>query len=502
MNHQTETSSLSGELRRLLPAQSLFIDGAFIDGSGDSFELHYPATGEIVTSIRWASEADLEKAVVHARRGFEVWRKTPPAERARVLNRAAAILRKRNREIAMLETLDTGKPLQETLVVDVVSGADSLEYFAAQAATMTGEYVGFSGSEGDWGYTRREPLGICGLIGAWNYPLQIACWKSAPALACGNAVIFKPAELTPHTALELARALQEAGLPDGVFNVVQGDGRIGAALVSHPEIAKVSLTGETATGVRILQDAAPGLKKVTLELGGKSPLIVFDDADIDAAVGGTMLANFYSTGQVCSNGTRVFVQDDVLKPFVERLVARTRALVIGDPMDEATQIGPLVSAEHHARVTGYVEAGRSQARLIHGGGRPAIAGFEGGYWVEPTIFEVFDESVPIACEEIFGPVASLLSFSGEDEVVRRANATGYGLSAGVYTQDLARAHRVISRLEAGTCWINAYNVTPVELPFGGYKRSGMGRENGKWALDAYSQVKSVYVAMNDPEYPY
>ena len=379
------------EWSRLVPPKPLFIDNGFVTGTGEVAPVIYPATGKPFAEIRHASEADVEKAVAAARRGFAIWRKTAPAKRARVLARAAAILRERNRDIARLETLDTGKPLQETLVVDVESGADCLDYFAGQAATLTGEYVGFSGEEGDWGYTRREPLGICALIGAWNYPLQIACWKAAPALACGNAVIFKPAELTPLSALELARALKEAGLPDGVFNVVQGDGRIGAALVAHPDIAKVSLTGEISTGVKILQGAAPTLKHVTLELGGKSPLVVFEDADIDSAVGGAMVANFYSTGQVCSNGTRVFVHEAWSDAFLERLVARTRALTIGDPMDEATQIGPLVSAEHHAKVTAYLEDGKEQARLILGGSVPAIKGFEGGYWVEPTIFQVFDE---------------------------------------------------------------------------------------------------------------
>jgi len=478
-----------------------FIGGKFVAGSGDPCPVVYPATGKTVATIAWSNETDVEAAVEAAGSGYEIWRRTAPAERARILSATARLLRERLPQIARLETLDTGKPLQETLAVDVISGADCLDYFAAQAATMTGEFVGFSGEEGDWGYTRREPLGICAGIGAWNYPLQIACWKSAPALACGNAFIFKPAETTPLCALELARAFADAGLPDGVFNVVQGDGRIGAALVAHPDIAKVSLTGETSTGVRILQGAAPSLKHVTLELGGKSPLIVFDDADVDSAVGGAMVANFYSTGQVCSNGTRVFVHDKIRDSFIERLVARTRALKIGDPMDEATQIGPLVSAEHLKKVGRYLEIGRGEARLLQGGGTPQVSGFEGGYWVEPTIFAASDEAT-IAREEIFGPVLTLLGFSDEDDVTARANATGFGLSAGVYTNDLSRAHRMMARLQAGACWINTYNVTPVELPFGGYKRSGMGRENGRWAMDAYSQVKSVYVAMNTPQYPY
>jgi betaine-aldehyde dehydrogenase len=496
------TKAANPRFEELLPPLSTFVDGAFRPGRGEARPNYYPATAEPIADIRWTDLAELDEVVETARKAQAGWARTPPAARARILARAAQILRSRNREIAMLETLDTGKAIQETVAVDVISGADCLEYFAAQCATMTGEYVGFSGEEGDWGYTRREPLGVCAGIGAWNYPFQIACWKTAPALACGNAMIFKPAELTPLSALELARALKEAGLPDGVFNLVQGDGRIGAALAAHPGIDKVSLTGETSTGVKVLQGAAPTLKHVTLELGGKSPFIVFEDADIDSAVGGAMIANFFSTGQVCSNGTRVFVAEKILPDFLERLAKRTRAMRIGDPFDEATNVGPLVSAEHHAKVSSYLTAGPNQARLVTGGNVPKIRAFENGWWVEPTVFEVADDSAPIACEEIFGPVMSVLPFREEDEVTMRANATGYGLSAGVYTSDLARAHRMMARLHAGSCWINTYNFTPVELPFGGYKRSGIGRENGRWALDAYSQVKSVYVAMSPPAYPY
>jgi len=493
---------INPEIAALLPRPSNFIGGEFVPGSGPAHDVVYPATGEVIATIAWSTPADVDAAVEAARAGHETWRKTPPAARARVLQAAARLLRERLENIARLETLDTGKPVQETLAVDVTSGADCIEYFAAQAAVMTGEYVGFSGDEGDWGYTRREPLGVCAGIGAWNYPLQIACWKSAPALACGNAFIFKPAETTPLSALELARAYKDAGLPDGVFNIVQGDGSVGAALTAHPGIAKVSLTGSTATGVRILQGAAESLKHVTLELGGKSPFIVFEDADLDSAVGGAMIANFYSTGQVCSNGTRVFVHESVKDEFLKRLVARTKAMKIGDPLDPDTNVGPLVSADHFGKVKSYLDAGRREARLVHGGGTPKVAGFEGGFWVEPAIFDVTDENASICTDEIFGPVMSVLTFSNEDEVTARANATLYGLSAGVYTNDMARAHRMMARLQAGTCWINTYNFTPVELPFGGYKRSGIGRENGRWAMEAYSQVKSVYVAMAAPQYPY
>ncbi len=490
------------DLAKLVPAGNHFIAGKFVEGEGRRIDDIYPATGQPIATIAWATDDEIEQAVEAARAGFKVWRATPLAERARVLRKAAELLRERNRPIATLETLDTGKPLQETLAVDVISGAECLEYFAAQAAVQTGEHVAFSGSRGDWGYTVREPLGVCVGIGAWNYPIQIACWKSAPALACGNAVIFKPAELTPLSALELARALAEAGLPDGVFNVLQGDGAVGAKLVAHPQVAKVSLTGETTTGAKVLKGAADTIKNVTLELGGKSPLIVFADADIDQAVGGALSANFYSTGQVCSNGTRVFVHADIRDAFVDKLLERTAALKIGDPMDEATQIGPLVSAEHHDKVVGYLKAAPDQGELLAGGERPVVEGFEGGYWVEPMIVECTDDEVAIAREEVFGPLLSLFTFADEDEVVARANDTVYGLSAGVFTSDLARAHRVIARLEAGTCWINAYNLTPIELPFGGHKRSGIGRENGRWAMEAYSQVKSVYVAMDPVEYPY
>jgi len=493
---------MTSEFAHLLPPLSHFIDGNFVVGTGETVPDSYPATGEAIAEIRWATDAEIDAAVAAAKVGFEVWRKTPPRERARVLARTAAILRERNDELARLETLDTGKAIQETLVTDVVSAADCLEYFAAQAATLTGEHVGFSGAEGDWGYTAREPLGVCVGIAAWNYPLQIAAWKSAPALACGNAFILKPAELTPLSALRLAEAYREAGLPNGVFNVVQGDGSVGARLVAHPGIAKVSLTGETRTGAKVLAGAAAGIKRVTLELGGKSPLIVFDDADLDAAVGGAMLANFYSTGQVCSNGTRVFVAENVFEPFAEKLVARTERITIGDPFDPKTQMGPLVSREHFKKVTAYYRAASAQGECLFDSGSPNVQGFEGGNWVGPAIYRPRDDNQPIAREEIFGPLMSVFTFHDEDEVVARANDTPYGLAAGVFTRDLARAHRVTGRLQAGTCWINHFNVTPVELPFGGHKQSGIGRENGRWALEAYSQVKSVYVAMGRFEAPY
>jgi betaine-aldehyde dehydrogenase len=340
-------------------------------------------------------------------------------------------------------------------------------------------------------------------IGAWNYPLQIACWKSAPALACGNAMIFKPAELTPLTAVKLAEIYREAGLPEGVFQVVQGFAATGRLLTQHPDIRKVSLTGEVGTGKAVMADAAATLKQVTLELGGKSPLIVFEDAKIDNAVAGALLGNFYSAGEVCSNATRVFVHRSIHAAFVERLRERTAALRLGDPLDPRTQVGSLISAEHMEKVLGFIARGRAEgARLVTGGARVTSGELVRGSFVAPTVFDDCHDDMDIVRREIFGPVMSVLEFAEEDEVIARANATEFGLAAGVFTSDLTRAHRVIARLEAGTCWINHYNVTPVELPFGGVKMSGLGRENGRAAIEHYTQLKSVYVAMSDVESHY
>lgn len=460
-----------------------------------------PARGEVLAEVEAAGPAGVERAVEAARAGFAAWSVLPGAERARVLRRTADILRARNRDIAERETRDTGKPIAETSTVDVLSGADCLDYFAGIAATLTGEHVDLGPAA--FGYTRREPLGVVAGIGAWNYPLQIACWKAAPALACGNAMIFKPSELTPLTAGILAEAFREAGLPDGAFNVVQGDKETGRALVAHPDVRKVSLTGEAGTGRTIMREAAATLKHVTLELGGKSPILVFEDAAIENAVTGALLGNFYSAGEVCSNGTRVFVHRAIRDRFLERLAARTRAMVIGDPLDPATHVGALVSEGHMDKVLGFIEAGRRDgARALVGGGRFTQGACADGFFVAPTIFTGCRDDMSIVREEIFGPVMTVLEFDDEAEAVSRANATPYGLAAGVFTRDLARAHRVVARLEAGTCWINAYNITPIELPFGGVKLSGLGRENSRAAVEHYTQIKSVYVALEDVPSPY
>ena len=486
---------------RAQPTASHFIAGAYTeDAAGTPIDCVYPATGEVVARLHAATPAVIGRAVAAAAEAQQAWAAAPPRERGRVLRRAADIIRARNRALSVLETLDTGKPLQETLVADAASGADCLEYFGGIAAAVAGEHIDLGG---DWVYTRREPLGVCVGIGAWNYPTQIACWKAAPALACGNAMVFKPSELTPLGALKLAEILVEAGAPPGLFNVVQGAGEVGATLATHPGVAKVSLTGSVATGAKVYTAAAAGIRHVTLELGGKSPLIVFDDADLDSAVGGAMLGNFYSAGQVCSNGTRVFVQRGVRDAFLERAAARARSIVLGDPMDEAVQMGPLISAGQRDRVLAYIRRGVEEgATLVTGGREARLQGLEGGCFVEPTIFAGVRDDMTIAREEIFGPVMCVLDFDDEEEAVARANATEFGLAAGVFTRDLARAHRVVARLRAGTCWINAYNLTPVEAPFGGARRSGIGRENSRHALDHYSQVKSVYVGMGPVASPY
>ncbi|MBI3707907.1 MAG: betaine-aldehyde dehydrogenase [Proteobacteria bacterium] len=487
---------------RNLPEQRLYIGGRYVDAtSSETFDDINPATGDIICRVQVANAADVDRAVVSAEQGFKTWSALTGAQRGRVLMNAVRLLRERNKELAELEVTDTGKPIAEASTVDVLSGAECIEYFAGVAATLHGHHYDLGKSA--FAYTRREPLGVTAGIGAWNYPIQIACWKSAPALACGNAMLFKPAELTPLTALKLAEIYSEAGVPDGAFNVVQGPAATGEAMTRHPRIAKVSLTGEVGTGRKVMAAAAATLKRVTLELGGKSPLIVFADANLDNAVAAALMANFFTQGEVCSNGTRVFVEAPIKDAFLAKLLERVKKMRIGDPLDPATQVGALISEEHMRKVLDYVEVGRREgARLVVGGGRPSDPRLRGGYFVEPTIFDGCTDDMRIVREEIFGPVMSLLTFAEEIEVIRRANDTEYGLAAGVFTRDIARGHRVIALLEAGTCWINNYNITPIEMPFGGYKQSGLGRENSLAAIEHYTQLKSVYVELGDVQAPY
>ncbi|SPJ23446.1 betaine-aldehyde dehydrogenase [Palleronia abyssalis] len=480
------------------PPASHYIAGAYLDDAeGAAIPVIYPATGQEIARLHAATDAVIDKALAAAHAAQPAWAALSGTERGRILRKAADILRDRNHEMSVLETYDTGKPLSETLIADATSAADALEYFGGLAGALTGEHIQLP--EGDFVYTRREALGVVLGIGAWNYPTQIAAWKAAPALACGNTMVMKPSETTPLCTLKLAEILTEAGAPPGVFNVVQGYGPEAAKMLEDPRIAKVSLTGSVPTGLKVYQSAAAGMKHATLELGGKSPLVIFDDADLDSAVSAAINGNFYSTGQICSNSTRVFVQSGIKQAFLDRLTTRMKDVVIGDPLDQATTLGPMVSERQLSITLDYIEKGKAEgARLVTGGERHEQEGF----WIAPAVFADVADDMTIAREEIFGPVMSVLDFETEDEVLARANATQFGLAAGVFTQDLTRAHRMAAGFQAGTCYINAFNLTPVEAPFGGMKMSGMGRENSKAAIEHYSQLKSVYVGLNPTEAPF
>ncbi|WP_433706253.1 betaine-aldehyde dehydrogenase [Paraburkholderia sacchari] len=478
------------------PLERLFIDGAFTDAtSGETFETRDPATGETLATVQQASAADIDRAVQSARAGQRVWAAMTAMERSRILRRAVELLRARNDELAALETRDTGKPIAETSAVDIVTGADVIEYYAGLATAIEGQQIPLRTDS--FVYTRREPLGVTAGIGAWNYPIQIACWKSAPALAAGNAMIFKPSEVTPLSASKLAEIYLEAGVPPGVFNVVQGDARVGALLSTHPDIEKISFTGGVETGKKVMAAAGgSSLKEVTMELGGKSPLIVFEDADLDRAADIAVTANFFSSGQVCTNGTRVFVHASVLPAFEARVLERVARIRVGHPGDPATNFGPLASAAQLDKVLGFIESGKREgARLLAGGARLVEGEFARGQYVQPTVFSGCRDDMKIVREEIFGPVMSILSFTEESEAIARANDTIYGLAAGVVTENLSRAHRVIHRLEAGICWINTWGESPAEMPVGGYKQSGVGRENGITTLEHYTRIKSVQVEL-------
>ena len=479
------------------PTASHFIDGKYVeDTAGDAIPVIYPATGELIATVYSATPAIIDLALASATRAQKEWASWTATDRGRVLRRAANIMCDRNHDLSVLETYDTGKPYQETSVADATSGADALEYFGGLAASITGEHIQLGE---DFVYTRREPLGVCVGIGAWNYPTQIASWKAAPALACGNAMVFKPSETTPLCALKVAEILIEAGAPAGVYNVVQGYGAVGASLVTDPRVAKVSLTGSVPTGRKVYAAAAAGIRNVTMELGGKSPIVIFDDADLENAVSGAILGNFYSSGQVCSNGTRVFVQKGIKDTFLARMAERLKGVKMGDPQDPDVNFGPMVSERQRDIVADYIKKGIAEgARLVAGGS--VVKG--DGYFIEPTVFADVTDDMAIAREEIFGPVLSVLDFDTEEEALARANDTEYGLAAGVFTADLTRAHRMVAGFEAGTCYINTYNLAPVEAPFGGSKQSGVGRENSKAAIEHYTQIKGVYVAMGDVEAPF
>ncbi|MBD2810965.1 betaine-aldehyde dehydrogenase [Xenorhabdus sp. Vera] len=483
--------------------QKLYIHGAYVDSITPdikTFDAINPANGGIIAQFQSATEQDVDLAVQSALQGQKIWAAMTAVERSRILLKAVNILRERNDELAELETLDTGKPLSETRQLDIASGADVLEYYAGLIPALEGQQIPLR--ESSFVYTRREPLGVVAGIGAWNYPIQIALWKSAPALAAGNAMIFKPSEFTSLTALKLAEIYTAAGLPDGVFNVLTGAGHeAGHYLAIHPKIAKISFTGGTVTGKKVMANASSStLKEVTMELGGKSPLIIFDDADLDRAADIAMMANFFSSGQVCTNGTRVFIPKAMLSQFEAKILERVKRIRIGSPLDFNTNFGPLVSFPHMEYVLRYINSGKNtDARLLCGGERIQEGELAKGAFVAPTVFSDCTDDMLIVREEIFGPVMCILTYETEDEVIVRANNTNYGLGAGLVTKDLSRAHRVIHQLEAGICWINTWGESPATVPVGGYKHSGVGRENGLMTLQHYTQTKSIQVELGDFE---
>ena len=476
----------------------LFIAGKWLDASsGKTFPTVNPATGETLAAIAEGDERDAATAVEAAHTAFHSgpWPEMSASERGRLLWKIGDLIDKYNEEFGTLETLDNGKPIFESRQVDMPMVAEVFRYYAGWATKIHGETVPVKGPF--LNYTLREPLGVVAAIVPWNFPLLLASWKVAPALAAGNTVVLKPASWTPLTALRFAEICQEAGVPDGVVNVITGPGAtIGKALVRHPRVAKIAITGETRTGQEILRDSADTLKRVTLELGGKSPNIVFADADLDAAVRGATIGIFYGKGEVCAAGSRLFVDKKIHDDFMQKLVDRAKKLQPADPMDPKTRFGALVSERQMQTVLGYIEKGKAEGAKLVAGGERASVGNGRGCFVQPTIFDGVRNDMTIAREEIFGPVLAGIEFGDMDDAIRMANETPYGLAAAVWTRDIGKAHRVARKLQAGTVWINTYNNYDPAAAFGGYKMSGYGRELSMHALEHYTQVKSVWVNLS------
>ncbi len=493
--------ALDPQVDALLAAEStrLLIGGEWVEAAdGATFETLDPSTGRPLTRVAAGGAEDVDRAVRAARAALDgPWSRITPAERARMLWRVADLIERDADAIAQLEVLDMGKPLALARDDDVPMAAEHFRYYAGWTTKLEGETVPVSAGA-YLNYTMREPLGVVGLIIPWNYPFMLAAWKLAPALAAGVTCVLKPAEQTPLTALWLGRLLQEAGIPDGVVNIVTGDGEgAGAPLAEHPGVAGVSFTGSTEVGRAIVRASAGNLKRVGLELGGKSPNVVFADADLDAAIEGASGAIFYNMGQDCAAGSRLLVQREVYDDVVAGLAEKAAALRLGNGFDDGVDQGPLVSAEQLGRVTGYLEAGaREGAVAVVGGARAHGDGLDAGYYVQPTVFRDATNDMTIAREEIFGPVVTVIPFGDIEEAATVGNATLYGLGAGVWTRDIKKAHRTAAALKAGSVWINCYNVYDAASPFGGYKESGFGREMGRHNLDMFTQLKSVWVDLS------
>ena len=473
----------------------LIINGEAVDAaSGRTFTTRNPATEEPICAVAEAGPEDVDRAVAAARAAFEgPWAKLKPAERQRLLWALADLIEKNADEIARLETLDNGKPIFESRQVDIPMVVNCFRYFAGWATKIAGETLPISSAF--FNYTLREPLGVVGAIIPWNFPMIMVGWKAAPALAAGNTVVLKPAELTPLTAIRIAELALEAGLPPGVFNVVPGKGSVaGEAMVQHRGIDKISFTGSTEVGKRIMRTAADTMKKLTLELGGKSPNIVFADADLEAAVRGATAGIFYGKGEVCAAGSRLLVERSIHEAFVAKLAERAKKMSPADPLDPKTRLGALVSQEQMAKVLEYVEIGKKEgARVVAGGERQPVNGK--GFFVQATVLDQVENTMRVAQEEIFGPVLVVIPFDGVDDAIQKANGVDFGLAAGVWTQNVKTAHAVARRLQAGTVWINTYNFYDAGMPFGGYKQSGFGRDLGPECLRDVTQVKSVWVSV-------
>jgi len=484
-------SALAGGPRPLL------IDGKLVPSqSGGTFEVLNPATGEILANVARGNAADIDRAVAAARRAFEnpAWRTLSANDRSNLLLRLADLIEKEADDLAVLETLNNGKPAHLTRLVEVEGSIKTFRYFAGWPTKFGGETLPVSprGGVQILNYTTREPIGVAGLIVPWNYPLSMAAWKVAPALAAGCAVVLKPAEQTPLTALRLGQLALEAGFPPGIFNVVTGFGDAGAALVAHPGVDKIAFTGSTEVGKAIVKASAGNLKKVSLELGGKSPHIVFPDADLDLAAASVANGIFFNQGQTCTAGSRLYAHASCFDRVLDGITAAARKLKVGDGLLPTSDLGPLVSQEQWDRVNGYVEIGRKEgAELLTGGKRPQ--GLDRGFFFEPTVFAKTHGQMRIVREEIFGPVLTALVWKDVDDLVAMANDSEYGLSAGLWTNNLKQAHRAAAALKAGTVWINCYRVTSYMTPFGGFKRSGIGREGGMEAIREYLQTKSVWI---------